>query len=82
MGRPRCSPRARAALTPDQQRLARDELLAADSIEAGEMEAMKRTLDRAGVPREPPPGWEPTDPTELMTAMQREANRAAHPQGR
>jgi hypothetical protein len=53
--------------------------VAADSLEFGEMEAYKRMLDRAGVPRDPPPGWAPARPTDLMTAMEREAYRKAHP---
>jgi len=37
----------------------------------GEMEASKRSLDRAGIPRDPPADWEPEDPSRLMTALER-----------
>jgi hypothetical protein len=54
-----------------QIRASRDELLARDLVLHTEMEAFKRTLDRAGLPRDPPDGWEPADVSRLMTAEER-----------
>ena len=60
------------ARTPAQVRASRDELMARETIEAGELEAAKRVLDRAGIPRLPPADWQPTDPTRIMTGLERE----------
>ena len=40
-------------------------------MHASELEAFKRTLDRAGVPRDAPPDWLPAEPTALMVPEQR-----------
>jgi hypothetical protein len=61
--------------TPAQLRASRDELMARETITFGELEASKRALDRAGIPRNPPPDWEPSDPTRLMTGLEREIYR-------
>lgn len=65
-----------AERTPEQLRTSRDELMARDTIELGELEAAKRTLDRAGIPRDPPADWEPADPTRLMTRLERDIYRS------
>jgi hypothetical protein len=62
---------ARDGRTPEQIRASRDELLARDIVTYTEMEAFKRTLDRAGLPRDPPEGWEPEDVSRLMTGEER-----------
>ena len=59
------------ARTPAQLRASRDELRAREVFQVGEMEASKRSLDRAGIPRDPPADWEPEDPSRLMTALER-----------
>ncbi len=43
-----------AERTPAQLRVSGDELMARETIQYGELEAAKRTLDRAGIPRDPP----------------------------
>ena len=62
--------------TAEQIRASKDELMGREIGLHGEMEAASRTLDRAGIPRDPPPGWEPDDPEALMTADEREVYRA------
>ena len=66
---------ARALRTAEQVRASRDELMGRDLLEFGEMEAFKRTLDRAGIPRDPPDDWAPEDPEQLMTSFERERFR-------
>ena len=59
-----------------QVRASRDELVASEIATFGEMEAIKRSLDRAGIPRNPPAGWEPEQRETLMTPDERVAYRA------
>lgn len=40
-------------------------------MQASELQAFKRILDRAGVPRDAPPDWLPAEPTALMVPEQR-----------
>jgi hypothetical protein len=62
---------ARDQRTPAQIRASRDELIARDILQVSELEAIKRTLDRAGLPRDPPEDWEPEDVSRLMTGEER-----------
>jgi tRNA A-37 threonylcarbamoyl transferase component Bud32 len=66
---------AHAARTPAQIRASREALEARELASLPELEVVKRTLDRAGIPRDPPPGWEPEDPEALMTALERDIYR-------
>lgn len=65
-----------ASRTPMQIRAGRDELQERELPLYGELEAAKRTLDRAGIPRDPPAEWQPEDPEQLMTRYEREVFRA------
>jgi len=64
-----------ASRTPAQIRASRDGLIGQDSAHFTEIEANKRALDRAGIPRDPPDNWKPDRPDALMTAMEREVFR-------
>lgn len=65
----------RNSRTPEQIRASRDELMGRETLEYDELEAAKRTLDRAGLPRDPPAGWEPEDPVRMMTGYERDIYR-------
>lgn len=67
---------AREARTPEQWRASRDELMGRETLAFDELEAAKRSLDRAGIARDPPADWQPKDPTDLMTGHEREIYRA------
>jgi hypothetical protein len=64
-----------AARTPAQVRASQDELTGRETLQFDELEAAKRSLDRAGIPRDPPTDWQPDDPTALMTGYERELYR-------
>jgi hypothetical protein len=66
---------ARHARSPEQVRASRDGLVVRDMAELTEIEAYKRTLDRTGLPRDPPPDWMPENPEALMTGLEREVFR-------
>lgn len=63
------------ARTPAQIRASREGLVGQDFGQFTEIEAFKRSLDRAGIPRDPPVDWKPEQPEELMTGMEREVYR-------
>jgi serine/threonine protein kinase len=65
----------RDSRTPQQVRESRDELMGRETLAFDELEAAKRTLDRAGLPRDPPADWEPEDPVRLMTGYERDIYR-------
>lgn len=67
---------AMSKLTPEQSRRAKGWLIARELRVHGELEAFKRMLDRAGVPRDPPIDWAPENPEHLMTSYERELFRA------
>ena len=62
--------------TPAQVRRSQEWLIAREGPIHGELEAWKRALDRAGIPRDPPEGWMPDEPEQLMTGYERELYRA------
>lgn len=61
-----------ASRTPAQIRASNEALIGRELGQLKEIEAYKRVLDRAGIPRDPPADWEPKNPEQLMTGLERE----------